>query len=79
MRQDVQLTGGNGRDRSSVTQFTARDFLQHEREKGIRAESVSKAALRLLHVNTFVLELCQRYCGEGGMIQVFTVHGEIFM
>lgn len=65
--------GKKGRDRetqSSVTQFTARDLLQHEREKATQAESVSKPALRLLHVNTFVLELCQRYCEGGKMTQV---------
>lgn len=45
-----------------MTQFSARDLLQHEREKATGAESVSKPALRLLHLNTFVLELCQRYC-----------------
>lgn len=74
-REAVQLTQRGKREgqretQSSVTQFTARDLLQHEREKATQAESVSKPALRLLHVNTFVLELCQPYCEGGKMTQV---------
>ena len=42
-----------------MTQFTTGDLLQHEREKVIRAESVT---LCLLHINTFVLGLCQCHC-----------------
>lgn len=57
------------RDRE-LTQFTAKDLLQHEREKAIQAENVFKPAARLLHVNSFVLELCQRYCAGGKMTQV---------
>lgn len=52
-----------------MTQFTARDLLQHEREKAIQAESVSKPTLCLLHINPFVLELCQCHCA-GEMAQV---------
>lgn len=53
-----------------LTQFAAKDLLQHEREKAIQAENVSKPAARLLHVSAFVLELCQRYCAGGKMTQV---------
>lgn len=46
-----------------MTQFPAGD-LQHEREKVVQAESVSKRALCLPHINTLVLELCQRLCAR---------------
>lgn len=48
-----------------MTQFTAGDLLQHEREKVVQAESVSRPTLCLLHINTFVLELCQCHCAGG--------------
>lgn len=50
---------------STVTQFTAGDLLQHEREKVVQAESVSKPTVCLLHISTFVLEPCQCYCARG--------------
>lgn len=57
-----------------MTQFTTGDLLQHEREKVARPKRVSQPALRLLHINTFVLELCQRYCEGKKMTQVCSSH-----
>lgn len=66
---NLQGKGWDRKTQSSVTQFTAGDLLQHEREKVIQAESVSEPTLCLLHINTFVLEVCQCHCA-GKMTQV---------
>lgn len=54
--------------------------MQHEREKVIEAERVSKnqkkkerkktPALRLPHISTFVLELCQCHCAQAWWVGV---------
>lgn len=60
--QAKKRRGRHKESQSSVTQSTSGDLLQHEREKVIEAERVSKPALCLPHINTFVLELCQCHC-----------------
>lgn len=70
---NLQGKGWDRKTQSSVTQFTAGDLLQHEREKVIQAESVSEPTLCLLHINTFVLEVCQCHCaGENDSGVQFT-------
>lgn len=51
-----------GKGQSTLTQFTAGDLLQHEREKVIQAKRVSKPALCLQTINGLVWELCQCHC-----------------
>lgn len=64
------MLGSQGKEKdketqTTVTQFTAGDLLQHEREKVVQAESVSKPTVCLLHISTFVLEPCQCDCARG--------------
>lgn len=63
------LQGGkSGRawqSQGSVTQFTAGDLLQHEREKVIQAESVSKPTLSAEHQDVCLAALSVPLCARG--------------